>query len=385
MFTMKEKKPHAERKRMLSNIFSKSYIFSSQALQETTKTILLDRFLPLIEKHSSGSIPIEMLSLDYAYAKDTFNAYQFGLDLSSNLIENKQERQWFVDSFLANRPWVYWMENLPGLVAWMQKIGLGIIPEQVNRSAREAYDWHLERCDKVNAALSEKFHLSGAVEKQPIDFLRLRDALEKCEYPSAVSLPVAYPYRFDIASELFDHDVAALETEGITLTYLYYELSLRPVLQAQLRNELLTLTSPLVYPSGTVDKLPEPKDVDNLPLLDAVLQETLRRYPVAAGAQPRLTPYPSCSLAGYDNIPPNVRVQSAAYTLHRNEGVFPEPEQWRPERWLDASPADLAEMKRWFWAFGSGARMCVGSHIATYRKCWVPCRRKYPVNVDAWQ
>jgi hypothetical protein len=50
--------------------------------------------------------------------------------------------------------------------------------------------------------------------------------------------------------------------------------------------------------------------------------------------------------------------------LHRNEEVFQEPEMWRPERWLEATQDERDEMARWFWAFGSGGRMCIGNNLA---------------------
>lgn len=70
-------------------------------------------------------------------------------------------------------------------------------------------------------------------------------------------------------------------------------------------------------------------------------------------------------------LPPGVRVSAQAYSLHRNPDVFPDPERWYPDRWLVDENADiheeeerLKEMHRWFWAFGSGGRMCFGNHFA---------------------
>jgi cytochrome P450 len=51
------------------------------------------------------------------------------------------------------------------------------------------------------------------------------------------------------------------------------------------------------------------------------------------------------------------------YTLHRNAEVFPDPLVFKPERWLGEC-GDLAEMKKWFWAFSSGGRMCIGLQYA---------------------
>ncbi|KAI0592101.1 CypX Cytochrome P450 [Pyrenophora tritici-repentis] len=61
----------------------------------------------------------------------------------------------------------------------------------------------------------------------------------------------------------------------------------------------------------------------------------------------------------------------APYSLHRNGSVFPEPLKWKPERWLGGGK-DKAEMEKWFWAFSSGARMCIGVHLATAEMALVP-------------
>jgi hypothetical protein len=47
------------------------------------------------------------------------------------------------------------------------------------------------------------------------------------------------------------------------------------------------------------------------------------------------------------------------YSLHRNPAVFRDPLVFNPERWL-GDPKEVAEMKKWFWAFSSGGRMCIG-------------------------
>jgi hypothetical protein len=67
-------------------------------------------------------------------------------------------------------------------------------------------------------------------------------------------------------------------------------------------------------------------------------------------------------------IPARTTISTSSYTLHRNESVFPSPEVWKPERWLEASSEQRAGMMKWFWAFGSGTRMCIGSNLALLGK-----------------
>jgi cytochrome P450 len=82
-----------------------------------------------------------------------------------------------------------------------------------------------------------------------------------------------------------------------------------------------------------------------------------------------MTPFPSCTLGGYE-IPGGVRVGAQAHSLHRNAEVYPEPEKWDHTRWMDDKNGYAEEQRKerdkWFWAFSSGGRMCVGSNFAMH-------------------
>jgi cytochrome P450 len=171
---------------------------------------------------------------------------------------------------------------------------------------------------------------------------------------------------------------AGHETTAITLTYFVHRLSKHPNLQNLLRQELFSLPRPLVITrSNENPTLPSLRDLDALPLLQALIQETLRVTPPIPGAEPRITPPAGCFLGPSDStigqyyVPGNVRISATPYALHRNSHVFPEAEKWRPDRWLDdqlSSPGSVASQlekkERWWWAFSSGGRMCIGSNFA---------------------
>lgn len=139
---------------------------------------------------------------------------------------------------------------------------------------------------------------------------------------------------------------------------LYY-LSDRKDVQEELRQELRA--SPPIFSKAKDASIPSSSDIDRLPLLNAVLMETLRLSAAIPGPQPRISAK-GVFLNGYGPLPAGVRVSSQAYSLHRNGKVFPDPESWNPHRWMpdQVSP----DMMRWFWAFSSGGRMCIGSNFA---------------------
>jgi cytochrome P450 len=92
--------------------------------------------------------------------------------------------------------------------------------------------------------------------------------------------------------------------------------------------------------------------------LDATIKETLRARPVIVDVARKLTA--PARIGGYE-LPAGTFVLPAIAALHYREDLFPEPEEFRPERFLD-SKADT-----YVWIpFGGGVRRCIGAAFAEY-------------------
>jgi cytochrome P450 len=61
-------------------------------------------------------------------------------------------------------------------------------------------------------------------------------------------------------------------------------------------------------------------------------------------------------------VPKGWTVFMAQSVLHRDPRYWPEPEKFRPERWLDGSIKDLPKFA--YFPFGGGPRICIGNTFA---------------------
>jgi cytochrome P450 len=92
--------------------------------------------------------------------------------------------------------------------------------------------------------------------------------------------------------------------------------------------------------------------------LDATIKETLRARPVIVDVARKLTA--PASIGGYE-LPAGTFVMPAIAAMHYREDLFPEPEEFRPERFLDGKP------DTYVWIpFGGGVRRCIGAAFAEY-------------------
>lgn len=118
---------------------------------------------------------------------------------------------------------------------------------------------------------------------------------------------------FDVQLEASALIVAGSDTTAITLTYLTWAVLSRPALRDELEQEVALL--PEDFGDG---------DIEDLPLLNAVVEETLRLYGAAPGGLPRMVPPAGTTLGGYF-FPPGTTVTTQSYTFHRVPRLFPNP------------------------------------------------------------
>jgi len=107
-----------------------------------------------------------------------------------------------------------------------------------------------------------------------------------------------------------------------------------------------------------LSRLEEEVDAGEDAYLDAVIKETLRLRPVIALVLRRLV---EPMEIGGRLLPAGVSVAPSIYLVHRRPDVYPEPERFRPERFLEQPPGTYT----WI-PFGGGVRRCLGGAFAEF-------------------
>uniref|UniRef100_D8QCV5 Cytochrome P450 n=1 Tax=Schizophyllum commune (strain H4-8 / FGSC 9210) TaxID=578458 RepID=D8QCV5_SCHCM len=164
---------------------------------------------------------------------------------------------------------------------------------------------------------------------------------------------------------------AGTDTTMVTVENFILAALDNPSLQTRAQAELDSVLGPLQTSSGLPGRLPEMSDESQLPFVTALVMETFRWKavtPIAlphmySGEQPDI--YKSYAIPRGSIVIPNV------WAMLRDESIYPEPDVFKPERFLNAdgtlntsvrNPDEIA--------FGFGRRICPGRRMA-YASTWI--------------
>lgn len=352
LFTFAEGKKHAERKKLIAHAYAKSVILSPTAAARPLIEKNVKDFLKLLEREKEAS---EIFQTLHWFSLDSITGFLYGDEhggtralrgneadrsmLNDIIDPSRRKLSWFVVHLKAYTMWLYTRTGV------MEKVvnGLGLLPMQKPATYTGIRAHALKSWNEIEASTKGDDTLADGLSI--ISKLWRHSNSDKAPHLDGL----------DIASEVADHFLAGIDTTSDTLMFCIWALS-RPenkIYQEKLMEELDRIPST----SCNEDGIPTAEVADKLPYLDAVIKETLRLYAPLPASEPRSLPVDT-TVDGY-RIPAGTVVSMSPYTLHRNAEVFPQPLAFKPERWLGEC-GDLEQMKKWFWAFSSGGRMCIG-------------------------
>jgi cytochrome P450 len=234
----------------------------------------------------------------------------------------------------------------------------------------------------------------GVHEKERMDPLRaaLRDFLDLTTDPRLL-LPVvlvgperirrvpAFARRIDRVDELIHREIAerrlaedlAEREDILSMLVAARHEDGSPMSDAEIRDELLTLLvagheTTATALSWAMERLTRhPEKLERLraevlageeDYMTATIQETLRLRPVIVLVIRKLTE--PVEIGGYE-LPAGASVTPCIHLVHRNPAIYPEPDRFLPERFLETPPGTYT----WI-PFGGGVRRCLGAAFAQF-------------------
>ncbi|ODV96599.1 hypothetical protein PACTADRAFT_32101 [Pachysolen tannophilus NRRL Y-2460] len=341
-FSLLTRREHKDSRKISHKFYSKTSVTSND-IQPMVRDIV-SQTLQIINKRRQESESVEVYNLFQMMAMDVVSCFSFGKQNARLLLSDPDGYGMeILNAFrLQSSAW-FWTTLLP---QWRRFA----ISKAIEKASAVASDWIKQQT---------LFTLSDLQDEQ--------NTLTKVLSEGGKS-------PLEVAAEIQDHIAAGHQTTGITLAYCLWELSKNPECQKFLQNEL---SSKIDFKDADF-RPPLYQEIDELPYLNAVLNETYRLHASIPGQEPRISPKQGFKWRGSKEtpevlIPANTIVSMQPFTLHRDPEIFPDPEKFNPERWLIEDKEQLKIMNRQMMTFGAGVRMCIGMNLAVEEMKLILC------------
>ncbi|XP_024883533.1 cytochrome P450 9e2-like [Temnothorax curvispinosus] len=162
----------------------------------------------------------------------------------------------------------------------------------------------------------------------------------------------------NMTSQAFIFFLAGFETSSTLMSFAAHEIAVNPDVQEKLQNEIDKVLK-------DTNSQPSYEAINGMKYLNAVINEALRKYPVQPmtdrlcvkdfelpPALPNAKPY---------LVKEGMLLFIPFYALQHDPKYFPEPDKFKPERFLDEG--DRCNFDA-YYPFGLGPRMCIGNRFA---------------------
>lgn len=137
--------------------------------------------------------------------------------------------------------------------------------------------------------------------------------------------------------------------------YAFQHLADHPDVFAKVREEALRVRA------GDVESPMTLENLDNMPYTRAVVKESMRLKPPVIMV-PYMTTKPFPITDSY-TVPKGAMCIPAFWNSLHDAEVYPEPDHFRPERWLPGGVSENSPMKN-FIVYGAGPHRCIGAEYS---------------------
>lgn len=356
---------------MLSPLFTTLKLKKMEDLMQACVTSLLAAFDGMAKegKHFEARNPMSNFTMDVisrcAFATETnahaereednvllrharnslsFDLYRVVLILAVP----RRLQQWFID----HRVWPFYRQEM----GYFEGLTRHLIQDRKKPEARKVHhdllqlmvnaehnpDQLHQTFTKDLSSMSDNHFVNAGVEELATEEKELRDIIGS-----------KFLSEEEIMAQSLVFFIAGYETTASTLSYCLYELAQNPAIQERLYGE--------IQDAKQRDPTLSYSTLTEIPYLDAVLSETLRKFPPPLSLTRVATEryyIPELKLT----IDPGQAITIPIYAMHHTEEYFPQPEKFDPDRFMPEQREQLIPYS--YIPFGGGPRNCIGMRFA---------------------
>uniref|UniRef100_A0A914WFE6 Uncharacterized protein n=1 Tax=Plectus sambesii TaxID=2011161 RepID=A0A914WFE6_9BILA len=337
--------------------------FSSAKMKRMVPLIqhCADEFADSFQQYLDQNKEFEAKELCGNFTMDVIATTQFGIEVSSSKEAGNHELIKHVKLLFASlsikNPVIMLTLFIPSTASLLERFGIGVF----NSRAMSFISNYINRLCQLRSQKTEK----------PVNFLELMLSAydEDLDDPKDTSISViddtteyinkVKDWRngkktlsmHEIISNSILFFIAGYDTTSTAMCWMFHELAHNPDIQENLYQEIEETIAQ--YGSLTYDA------VASMKYLDQVFCETTRMYPPAQRTDRICTE--DCKIGGH-LIRKGEILNIPIYGIHMNPDYWPEPEEFRPERFAKENAGDIVPYS--YLAFGVGPRGCVGQRLA---------------------
>ncbi|CAK1551081.1 unnamed protein product [Leptosia nina] len=314
-------------------------VFSSSRLKNLIPLIqtCADQLVEFLKQYDSKEV--DMKQIMGHFTLETISATAFGIRSDALTAEKSQfvkEAEKFNYMPIYKRYFIFFILTfMPGLFRYLNVSFL-----------------NMETMSKLNDMLQANKEQRKKTSVKHNDFLQLMlDAAEKEKEHSDSKQPLHLDDG-TVDAQIIIFLLAGFETSSSLLSFAIHVLATRPDIQEKLRKHVTEVTEGKEI---TYDLIAQ------LDYLEAFLLETLRIYPPVARVDRVVTkPYllPGSSI----KLDVGQSVSIPIYGIHMDPDIYPEPHEFRPERFFKEEKSDRPS--HLYLPFGAGPRACIGLRFA---------------------
>lgn len=347
-FSNLDEKQHASRRKITNNLYSMSSIVRSEDSIDVCTAVLMDKMAAFAQTGET----LDLAAWSQMYAFDVVG--QLFFSRMFGFLEAGHDHRGYIKALDLLLPILCAASVMPTYLRTPFLMGGALVQPRVRKALTSLTDIDnaAAACIAEREALLEASdRRAGGEKEQPSDilaslFATMHDKGDKVDFG-----------RTEVKVEVYVALFAGSDTTAAAVSSILYHLMKNRAAYDRLTRDIDEATAAGALSTPFIRY----KEASSLKYLDACIREGMRLHPSVGLTLPRQVPAGGRQISGAW-FPAGVRVGVNAAVVHRDATIFgADADAFVPERWFRA---DAANMERYMFQFGGGARTCIGKNIS---------------------